>query len=261
MAADDVRAPSAEVAVGAPLNGHRRGRRSGAVPPRRVRPPGSAAPRRLRVRSSRTRERATSAPNCDERTLVPARRRTARPDPLRGLARGPTPELAPARCWHRFRRSIKDGETIEQRPGRPEPTPARRRQPRPDPRARRPREQPQGHQRRDPEAPADRLHRRVRLGQELAGVRHDRRRVAADDQRDLQRVRAGLHADTGAAGGRPPRRPDHRDHRRPGADGRQPALHRRHRHRRQRDAAASCSAGSASRTSARPTRTRSTSRR
>ena len=31
--------------------------------------------------------------------------------------------------------------------------------------------------------------------------------------------------------------PDHGDHRRPGADGRQPALHRRHRHRRERDAA------------------------
>ena len=66
---------------------------------------------------------------------------------------------------------------------------------------------------------------------------HDRRRVAADDQRDLQRVRAGLHADAGPARGRPPRGPDDRDHRRPGADGRQPALHGRHRHRRQRDAA------------------------
>ena len=30
-----------------------------------------------------------------------------------------------------------------------------------------------------PEAPADGVHRRLRLGQELAGVRHDRRRVAA----------------------------------------------------------------------------------
>ena len=113
----------------------------------------------------------------------------------------------------------------------------RRRQPRPDPGAGRAREQPQGRQRRDPEAPADGVHRRLRLGQELAGVRHHRRRVAADDQRDLQRVRAGLHADAGAAGGRPARGPDDRDHRRPGADGRQPALHRRHRHRRQRDAA------------------------
>ena len=88
-----------------------------------------------------------------------------------------------------------------------------------------------------PEAPADGLHGRLRLGQELAGVRHDRRRVAADDQRDLQRLRAGLHADPGAARGRRTRGPDDGDHRRPGADGRQPALHRRHRHRRQRDAA------------------------
>ncbi|CAA9569878.1 MAG: Excinuclease ABC subunit A paralog of unknown function, partial [uncultured Thermomicrobiales bacterium] len=114
---------------------------------------------------------------------------------------------------------------------------ARRGQPRPDPRARRAGEQPQGRQRRDPEAPADGLHRRLRLGQELAGVRHDRRGVAAADQRDLQRLRPGLHADAGAAGGRPPGRADDGDHRRPGADGRQRPLHRRHRHRRQRDAA------------------------
>ena len=32
------------------------------------------------------------------------------------------------------------------------------------------------------------------LRQELAGLRDHRRRVAADDQRDLQRLRAGLHA-------------------------------------------------------------------
>ena len=114
---------------------------------------------------------------------------------------------------------------------------ARCRQPRSDPRAGRAREQPQGRQRRDPEAPADGVHRRLRLGQELAGVRHDRRGVAAADQRDLQRLRAGLHADAGAARGRRARRPDDGDHRRPGADGRQPPLHRRHRHRRQRDAA------------------------
>ena len=74
------------------------------------------------------------------------------------------------------------------------------------------------------------------LGQELAGVRHDRRGVAADDQRDLQRLRAGLHADPGPTRGRPARGPDDGDHRRPGADGREPALHRRHRHRRQRHA-------------------------
>jgi energy-coupling factor transporter ATP-binding protein EcfA2 len=61
---------------------------------------------------------------------------------------------------------------------------------------------------------------------------HHRRGVAAADQRDLQRVRAGLHADAVAPGGRPAGGPDDGDHRRPGADGRQPALHRRHRHRR-----------------------------
>ena len=106
-----------------------------------------------------------------------------------------------------------------------------------DPRARRAREQPQGCQRRNPEAPGDPVQRRFRLGQELAGVRHDRRGVAADDQRDVQRVCAGLHADAGAARGRRTRGPDDRDHRRPGADGCRPPLHGRHRHRRQRDAA------------------------
>ena len=99
------------------------------------------------------------------------------------------------------------------------------------------REQPQGRQRRDPEAPADGVHRRLRLGQELAGVRHDRRGVAAADQRDLQRLRAGLHADAGAARGRRAGGADDRDPRRPGADGRQRPLDGRHRHRRQRDAA------------------------
>ena len=117
------------------------------------------------------------------------------------------------------------------------PRTPRRGQPRADPRAGCAGEQPEGRQRRDAEAPADRVHRRLRVGQELAGVRHHRRRVAAADQRDLQRVRAGLHAEPGPAGGRPARRPDHGDHRRPGAHGRQPALHGGHRHRRQRDAA------------------------
>ena len=140
-------------------------------------------------------------------------------------------------------------------------SPARCRQPRPDPRARRAREQPQGRQRRDPEAPADGVHRRLRLGQELAGVRHDRRGVAAADQRDLQRLRAGLHADAGAARGRRARRADDRDHRRPGADGRRRPLHGRHRHRRQRDAAHPLQPARASRTSARPTRSPSTSPR
>ena len=98
-------------------------------------------------------------------------------------------------------------------------------------------EQPQGRQRRAPEAPADRVHRRLGLGQELARVRDDRRGVAAADQRDLQRVRPGLHADAGAARRRRAGGPDDGDPRRPGADGRQRPLDGRHRHRCQRDAA------------------------
>src|SRR5215207_8603910 len=50
--------------------------------------------------------------------------------------------------------------------------------------------------------------------------------IAAADQRDLQRLRAGLHANAGAARDRRTRRADDRDHRRPGADGRQPPLDR-----------------------------------
>ena len=138
-------------------------------------------------------------------------------------------EAAPPDRWRHDEHGHEDGDAVA--------CAARCRQPRPDPRAGRAREQPQGRQRRDPEAPADGVHRRLRLGQELAGVRHDRRGVAAADQRDLQRLRAGLHADAGAARGRRARRADDRDHRRPGADGRQPPLHGRHRHRRQRDAA------------------------
>ena len=98
------------------------------------------------------------------------------------------------------------------------------------------REQPPRRQPRHPQAEADRLHRGERLGQELARVPDDRRGVPAADQRDLQRVRAGLHAHAGAAGRRLARRADDGDHRGPGADGRQRPLHRRHRDRRQRDA-------------------------
>ncbi len=75
---------------------------------------------------------------------------------------------------------------------------APRRRPRPDPGAGRPGEQPQGRERRAAQAAAHRLHRRLGVGQELAGLRHHRRGVAADDQRDLQRLRAGLHALAGA---------------------------------------------------------------
>ena len=88
-----------------------------------------------------------------------------------------------------------------------------------------------------PEAPLDGVHRGVGVGEELAGLRHDRRRVAAPDQRDLQLVRAGLHAVDAAPRRRRTRGPDDRDHRRPGADGCRRALHGRHRHRRQCDAA------------------------
>ena len=137
------------------------------------------------------------------------------------------------------RAALNDEQATSKATTNDAPSPALRDggQPRSDPRAGRAREQPQGRQRRDPEAPADGVHRRLRLGQELAGVRHDRRGVAAADQRDLQRLRAGLHADAGAARRRRARRADDGDHRRPGADGRQRPLHRRHRHRRQRDAA------------------------
>ena len=62
-------------------------------------------------------------------------------------------------------------------------------------------------------------------------------RVAAADQRDLQRLRAGFHADVVSPRGRPARRPDDGDHRRPGADGLQPAIDGRHRNRCQRHAA------------------------
>src|SRR5581483_1999734 len=56
---------------------------------------------------------------------------------------------------------------------------------RPHPRARRTVQQPQGRQRRAAQAPTDRIHRRLRLGQEFAGLRYDRRRVAAAHQRDV----------------------------------------------------------------------------
>ena len=99
------------------------------------------------------------------------------------------------------------------------------------------------------------------LGQELAGVRHDRRGVAAADQRDLQRLRAGLHADAGPAGGRRARRADDRDHRRPAADGRATRAPRSAPPPTPTRCCGSCSAGSGSRTSARRARSPSTSPR
>ena len=172
----------------------------------------------------------------------PATPRSSRSRPSSRTASATAPSATPPATWSASRSSARHGQQRRHDEQGPELRTARRtertrRQPRPDPRAGRAGEQPQGRQRRDPEAPADGVHRRLRLGQELAGVRHHRRRVAADDQRDLQRVRAGLHAEPGPPGGRPARGPDDGDHRRPGADGRQPPLHGRHRHRRQRDAA------------------------
>jgi hypothetical protein len=65
------------------------------------------------------------------------------------------------------------------------------------------REQPQGRQHRDPEAPADGVHRRLRLGQEPAGIRHDRRGVAAADQ-GKPRFPGLLQSPLTDSNGRPP---------------------------------------------------------
>src|ERR1700736_13977 len=126
--------------------------------------------------------------------------------PLRTVNAAPT-VVATGTRTDTPRRRPRDGpasadEDTMSKPKRTEtqsPAPQSRRPPRSDPRAGRAGEQPQGHRRRDPEAPADRVHWRLRLGQELAGIRYHRRGVAAADQRDLQRLPAGLHADAGAA--------------------------------------------------------------
>ena len=89
----------------------------------------------------------------------------------------------------------------------------------------------------------DRFHRRVRIGQELARVRDDRGR----SQRLINETYTAFVQSFMAT----PPRPDvdslenltRRDHRRPGAHGRQRALDRRHGHRRLRDAPRSSSAG------------------
>ena len=134
--------------------------------------------------------------------------------------------------------------------------------PRPDPRRRCAGEQPQGRQHRDPEATSHGVHGCLGFGQELAGVRHDRRGVPAADQRDLQRLRAGLHADARPARGRRARGADDGDHRRPGGGwASDAALHRRDGHGRQRDAADPVQPARAHRTSAHRRRSRSTSPR
>ena len=102
---------------------------------------------------------------------------------------------------------------------------------------RRAREQSQGRLARYPEAQDHRVHRRVGLGQVVAGVRHHRCREPAADQRDLSRLRPAVHAAL-----RPARCGFARQHlgghrRRPAAAGRQFALDRRDRHRHGADAA------------------------
>ena len=65
--------------------------------------------------------------------------------------------------------------------------------------------------------------------------------IAAESQRMINETYSafvqGFMPNAGAARGRRARGADDGDHRRPGADGRQPPLHGRHGHRRQRDAA------------------------
>ncbi len=112
-----------------------------------------------------------------------------------------------------------------------------RRFPRDDPRGRRSREQPQERQRRHPEASPDGLHRGERVGKVVVGVRHDRERVAAADQRDLPDVRAAVHGAAEPPRGGRAREREPRDHRRPGADGRELPLDGRHGHRCAGDAA------------------------
>ena len=89
---------------------------------------------------------------------------------------------------------------------------ARCRQPRSDPRAGRPR----GNNLKDvssraPEAPAHGVHRRLRVRQELAGVRHHAAQWQRLISETLQHLRTGLHADAGTARRRRPRQPHHRD--------------------------------------------------
>ena len=112
-----------------------------------------------------------------------------------------------------------------------------RRLPRGHPRRRGPGEQPQERRRRDPQAASERLHRGQWLGQVVAGVRHDRQRVAAADQRDLPDVRPAVHGPAQPAERRRAREPQPGHPRRPGADGGQRPLDGRHRDRRPGDVA------------------------
>ena len=94
-------------------------------------------------------------------------------------------------------------------------------------RHRHPRKQPQERGCAHPQAQAHRCHRRVRIRQDLAGLRHHRCRIAAAHQRNLP----GLHASSTAPRRGPLGRVDRRHRRRPGTQGGLCALHLRHRHR------------------------------
>ena len=99
------------------------------------------------------------------------------------------------------------------------------------------REQPQGRRPRHPQGADHGLHGRVGVGEVVDRVRHDRGRVPAAAERDDARVRAELPAALRAAGRGCAGGAQRRDHRRPAADRRQRAQHRRHVHRRLHDAA------------------------
>jgi len=102
---------------------------------------------------------------------------------------------------------------------------------------RRAREQPARHQPRHTQTPADRVHRCLRLGQELAGLSDDRGRVPSAAERDICVVRAVVHGFAGTPGRRLAGRPYDRDRRRPRTSRDKPALNSRHGHGRIRAAA------------------------
>ena len=111
-------------------------------------------------------------------------------------------------------------------PGRPAPA-----RPQRDHDPQRPRAQPQEHRRRHPARPLHRRHRRVRLGQVDARVRHRLRRGTASLPRVAQRLRAPVRAAGDAPGrGRPVRRAADGRHRAAHEPGRA-QVHRRDAHR------------------------------
>ena len=75
---------------------------------------------------------------------------------------------------------------------------------------------------------ADRRHRRVRLGQVVAGVRHALRGRSAPLRRNVLAVRAAVSRSHGSSAGRSHRRHSAGDRHRPDQSGAHLALHRRH---------------------------------